>query len=147
NAAVVCPEYPTQRFDAEPGAAAFIRDREAPAANAIVAALQLRPGDGAGPDHDHTAVPAAMPAATGRLRVRDDDGLAKRMRVALRGGEVGGFARARQRQARDHPSQVARRQASLAQALHGGVKNGPEGRITSKANVRGPGGGFSELFP
>src|SRR5262249_57626805 len=79
NAAVVCPESPTQRFAAEPGAAAFIRDREAPAANAIVAALQLRPGDGAGPDHDHTAVPAAMRADTGRLRVRDDDGPAKRM--------------------------------------------------------------------
>src|SRR5262249_34539626 len=71
----------------------------------------------------------------------------KRVRVALRLGKVGGFARARQRQARDYPSEVIRRQAGLAQALHGGLQNGPEARFTSEPNVRLPGAGFPEPSP
>src|SRR5581483_9838400 len=87
GAAVGGPQYAPQGFGAEPGTAAFVRQRQAPAADAMRAAFHHRPADRAGAGDDNAAVARAVGADAGGMRVRGDDGAAEGMLEGLRGRE------------------------------------------------------------
>jgi hypothetical protein len=79
------PQHAADRFHAEPGATAFVGNRRAPAADPVLAAVELGPADRTRADDDHAPVAAAVRADAGRMRVGRDDGLAERMIMPLRG--------------------------------------------------------------
>jgi hypothetical protein len=99
DSAVISPEHMAQGFVAEPRAAAFVGDRPAPAADAMVQPLAFRPADAAGANNDDAAIVPAMRADTGGMRIGGDDRAANRMRLILRGGEIFRLTGAGQRQA------------------------------------------------
>lgn len=107
HAAVMCPQHPPQRFAAEPGPAALIRDRQPPAANAVMTSLELGPADRAGADDDHAAIMAAMRADAGGLCICGDYRAAEWVLLCPRRSQIGGFAGARERQTGSDPRQIA----------------------------------------
>src|ERR1043166_7612230 len=103
------PQNSPHRLAAEPGAAAFIRGGETPAADPMLLPLDAGPSDRAGPDDDDPAVLPAAGAAAGRVGVAHDDRGAKRLGAAARGGKMRRLARAGERQTGDGPAQGWRR--------------------------------------
>src|SRR5262245_56451584 len=79
NAPVACPEHAAQGFAADPGAAAFVRDGQAPSAYAVLPAVALAPADRAGSHDDHAAIATTMSTDAGRLCVGDEDCVRKRI--------------------------------------------------------------------
>ena len=106
GASVVRLERPAHGLAAEPGAAALVRDREAPAADAVVPAAEDRPADAAGADDDDAAVPAAMGADAGRMRVGGDQ-------HAPEGVVASSSVPRRLRRARWHPRAPGRRRSGI----------------------------------
>ena len=86
RAPVVRPQRPPHRLAAEPGAAAFVRYRKAPAAHAVAAPAVHGPADAAGTDDDDAAVLAPMSADAGGMGICGDDSPAE---LVLAGGVRG----------------------------------------------------------
>src|SRR6059058_1122990 len=87
DAAVLSPQRLPERLAAQPGSATLIRERQSPAADAVLPAADHRPTDAAGADDDNAAVLSRMGADTGGLRVADDQGMAEREMPRARGGQ------------------------------------------------------------
>src|SRR4051812_12374579 len=135
RAAVIRPQYATQRFTSEPGAAAFVRNRETPAADPMVPPTELGPANRTGADDDDAAVLAAVRADAGGARVAGDDSAAERIGFCLRRAERGWLSRSRQRQAGTDARQIRGGKTGLRNTLPGGIKDGGDTHLQPEANI------------
>ena len=119
RASVMRPQDAAQQLTAEPGAAALVRNRQSPAADAILTPVQLGPPDAAGADHDHAAVATPMRADAGRVRIGREHGAAERMLARLRRCQLGRLACPRERKAGRDPSQDPGRKDRPAAGIAG----------------------------
>src|SRR5437868_3980090 len=147
DAAVVSPQRLPERLATEPGSAAFIRERQSPAADAVLPAVDHRPTDAAGADHDNPAILSRMGADTGGLRVAGDRCMAERQASRARGGQFPRFGGAGEREAGIGPRQGLLAQPGLGEALPGGIDHRCKGRVQSKAEIGRSGGPLSKDIP
>src|SRR5262249_7127070 len=108
-ASIMGPQCAAQRLAAKPSTASFIRNRPTPAGDLILSAIQLRPADATGADHDDAAITPAMCADACRLGIGDENRHAIGLLVPSRRLKWAGFAGSRQRHAGHDPFEVARR--------------------------------------
>ena len=141
---VMGPQDAAQQLAADPGAAAFVGDVQAPAADTILPGFVLGPADRAGTDHHHPAVPPPVRPDAGRMRVGRDHGAPEGELQPLCRREIGGLARPGERQAGGDPGQIARRKAGLLQTGLRGLENGGKTDVESEANVGGAGRGLAQ---
>src|SRR5262249_5622134 len=106
-----------KRARTEPGAAALVRERKSPAADAKLLARSFAPADATGTDDHDTAIGAVVGAHARRVDIGCDHDTSKWMRMALRGSEVIGLGRPSQCRAADHSGAILRPQAGGGDAL------------------------------
>ena len=98
----------TQCLDTEPGAAAFIGDRQAPSADPMVAAADHRPSDAARADDEHGAIAALVRADAGGMGIGGEDRAAEGLLMQFCRGQVGRLGGAGQRQTGGDARQILR---------------------------------------
>src|SRR5436189_145117 len=86
------PGGAAQGFTTQPGAAAFIRDRQTPATDTELAVLKLAPADHASSRDNHATIATAMSANAGRLCIGDQDGLREWIFVSTGERQLGWLA-------------------------------------------------------
>ncbi len=137
GASIVRPQRATHRLPADPGAGAFVRHREAPAAHARAPPAADGPTYAARADDDYAAVPAAVSAYARRMGIRGDlDAVEERLEGRLCRSGLLGLAGAGQCQTSDN--QVAERRAGLRQALAGGVAHRPHAFLKTDPDIGRP---------
>ncbi len=102
RAAVERPKRAARHLAAEPCAATLVRNREAPATNAMTHASNDGLANTACADDDNAAILPAMRSNAGGMRVRRIYRRLEGMLVALELGEYNGLSRARKRKAGDN---------------------------------------------
>src|SRR5437763_5763672 len=147
DAAVLSPQRLPERLAAQPGSATLIRERQSPAADAVLPAADARPTDAAGADDDNAAVLSRVGADTGGLRVADDQGMAEREMPRARGGQFSRLGGAGEREAGAGPCQGLLAQPGLGEALPGGIDHRCKGRVQPKAEIGRSGGPLAENMP
>src|SRR3984893_15828650 len=144
DTAVMGPQHAAHRFAAEPCAAAFVRDRKAPAADAMMPPADDAPADASGPDGDDSPIAPAVRADACRMRVRRDPRLAERQHTRAGPRKIGGLGRAGERQAGYRPLQIRICQTGMVEALHTGLQHRGEAFLDAKADVGRPGAALPE---
>ena len=138
------PEHPAQGLAADPGAAAFVRGRQTPPANAVLAALALTPADCASSHDDHAAIATTMGTDAGGLCISGQDRLRKWVLVSPGESQLGRLARTRKRKAGRDPAQVALRKTGLVEALLDCGHDGDHGGLEPQPNIGRPRHGVCE---
>ena len=129
------PQHAPQRLAAKPSTAAFIRKRQAPAADPIGLSVDDGPAHGTGPGDDNTAVMFAMCANARSVRIGRDDGLVERVLLILSRGEVPWLAGAGQSEARYRSPQSRLRQFASIEALPNRFEHRRKARAETEAEI------------
>ncbi len=134
NAPIVRPQRPADRLATEPGAAALIGDREAPAADPMLPLAACRPSDSAGADDHDAAIAAAMSTDAGGVRVGRHQRAAKRERVLLGGRQIGRLTGTGERKAGDDVVLVGE-ETSLCERARRRCAHGGETLVEAEPDV------------
>jgi hypothetical protein len=145
QATIVRPQDAADQLTAKPRTAAFIRDRESPTTDTIVAAFQEGLRNASRADNNNSAVLAAMRSDASSMRIRGKNCPPKRMLVILKRREGLRFARARKSKARDN-GMIVESKVCFVQAARGRREHGGKTFVEAQAAVRRPGHTLTESF-